>query len=77
MSKWIELGVRWDTETICTIRELLKENRIPFRMTFDDMFFQSVFHLPRGDRRWNLNVRRRDLARVLALLEEEGLFSLD
>ncbi len=52
MSKWIEIGYKWKTETACRVREFLKENRIPFRMPFDEMFFQSMYHLPHRDHIW-------------------------
>ncbi len=43
------------------------------RMPSDDMFFQSMFHLPHKDLMWGLKVRKKDLASVLSLLEKEGL----
>ena len=43
------------------------------RMPSDDMFFQSMFHLPHRDLMWGLKVREKDLASVLSLLEKEGL----
>lgn len=43
------------------------------RMPSDDMFFQNMFHLPHRDLMWGLKVRKKDLARVLSLLEKEGL----
>ncbi len=73
MSGWIDIGYRWNTETTYRVREYLKENRISFRMPFDEMFFQSVYHLPHRDWTWGIRVRRKDLARVLSLLEKEGL----
>ena len=72
MSRWIDIGIKWNTETTCRAREFLKENRIPFRMPFDEMFFQSMYHLPHRDRIWGISVRKKDLARALALLAEEG-----
>ena len=72
MSRWIDIGPIWNTETTYRVREFLKENRIPFRMPFDEMFFQSMYHLPHGDRIWGIKVRRKDLDFVLALLEKEG-----
>jgi len=71
MSKWIEIGYKWKTETAYRVREFLKENRIPFQMPFDEMFFQSMYHLPHRDRIWGIKVRRKDLDFVLALLEKE------
>ena len=71
MSGWIDIGPIWNTETNYRVREFLKENRIPFRMPSDEMFFQSMYHLPHRDRIWGIKVRRKDLALVLALLEKE------
>ena len=73
MSRWIDIGYKWNTETAYRVSQFLKENRIPFRMPSDDMFFQSMYHLPHRDRVWGIRVRRRDLARAMSLLEEEGL----
>ncbi len=73
MSRWIDIGYKWNTETTYRVREFLKENWIPIRMPFDDMFFQSMYHLPHKDRMWGLKVRKKDLPHVLALLEKEGL----
>ena len=72
MSTWIDIGPKWNTETTFTVREVLKENGVPFRMPYDEMFFQSMYHLPHRSRIWGLRVRRKDLARALALLEREG-----
>ena len=73
MSRWIDIGYKWNTETTYRVRELLKGNRIPIRMPSDDMFFQSMFHLPHKDLMWGLKVRKKDLASVLSLLKKEGL----
>ena len=73
MSRWIDIGYKWNTETTYRVREFLKEMRIPMRMPSDVMFFQSMFHHPHRDLMWGLKVREKDLASVLALLEKEGL----
>ena len=73
MSRWIDIGYKWNTETTYRVREFLKEKRIPIRMPFDEMFFKSMYHLPARDRIWGIEVRTKDLARVLSLLEKEGL----
>jgi len=73
MSRWIDIGYKWNTETTYRVRELLKEMRIPIRMPSDDMFFRSEYHLPDKAWQWGLKVRKKDLARVLSLLEKEGL----
>ena len=72
MSKWIDIGNKWKTETTYRVREFLKENKVPFRMPFDDMFFRSMYHLPHRDWVWGLRVKKKDLESVLALLEKEG-----
>ena len=72
MSRWIDIGPKLNTETTYRIREFLKEKRIPIQMPFDEMFFQSIYHLPHKDRFWRLKVRKKDIACVLSLLEKEG-----
>ena len=73
MSRWIDIGPIWNTETTYRVREFLKQNRIPFRMPFDEMFFQSMYHLPHRDHAWGIRVRKKDIACVLSLLRNEGL----
>ena len=73
MSKWIDIGYKWNTETTYRVREFLKGERIPIQMPSDNMFFQSMYHLPHKTWMWGLKVRRKDLASVLVLLEKEGL----
>ena len=73
MSRWIDIGYKWNTETTYRVRKFLKEMRIPMRMPSDDMFFQSEYHLPHKAWKWGLKVRKKDLSLVLALLEKEGL----
>ena len=73
MSRWTDIGYKWNTETTYRVREFLKGERIPIQMPFDDMFFQSEHHLPHKEWKWGLKVRKKDLASVLALLEKEGL----
>ena len=73
MSRRIDIGYKWNTETTYRVREFLKGERIPIQMPFDDMFFQNMYHLPHKDWMWGLKVRRKDLAHVLSLLEKEGL----
>ena len=75
MSRWIDIGYKWNTETTYRVMAFLKENRIPFRMPFDEMFFQNMFHLPNRDRIWGIDVRRKDSARALTLLEKEGIIN--
>ena len=66
MFGWKTLGAIWPTEQAYHVLQLLKENRIRHRMPSDDMFFYSPFHLPRPDRRWAIQVRRRDMRRAMA-----------
>ena len=73
MSRWTDIGYKWNTETTYRVREFLKEMRIPIQMPFNDMFFQNMYHLPHKTWMWGLKVRRRDLGLVLSLLEKEGL----
>ena len=73
MSRWTDIGYKWNTETTYRVREFLKGKRIPIRMPFDDMFFQNMFHLPHKALIWSIKVRKKDLSRVLSLLEKEGL----
>lgn len=73
MSRWIEIGPKWNTEATYRVIELLKENGIPLRMPFDEMFFQNMFHLPHRDRIWGIKVKKKDIDRVLSMLEKEGL----
>lgn len=73
MFRWKELGAVWPSEQTYQVLEVLKQNRIRCRMPADDMFFYSPFYLPRADRRWAIQVRRRDVKRAMALLAREGL----
>lgn len=75
MLGWTLFGIRWPTEQVCRVLEVLKEHRIPARMPSDDMFFVGPFHLPHPDRRWQIFVRRRDVRRAMQLLKKEGLIS--
>ena len=73
MSRWTDIGYKWNTETTYRVREFLKGERIPIQMPFDEMFFQSMYHLPHRDRIWGLKVQKQDMDCVLSLLEKEGL----
>ena len=75
LSDWVPIGPEWRTETVFQVLELLKGERIRFKMPFSDMFFTSVFHLPNKDKRWSILVRRHDWERVVTLLAQEGLIS--
>lgn len=73
IGRWENMGPEWKTEDIFRIRELLKENRIPFRMPASDLFCASVFHMPDKDKRWSILVRDKDRLEAAALLIREGL----
>lgn len=73
MIGWKQLGPKWPTNVVFRVLELLKEQHIPCRMPSDDMFFCNLFHPPHPDRRWEINVRRRDWSRAIDLLDREGL----
>ena len=73
MCIWIEMGPKWNSEMTYRVIELLKENGIALRMPSDEMFFQSIFHLPRLDRIWGIQVKRKDWSRAVSLLGKEGL----
>ena len=60
MSQWTYMGPEWKTEDIFRIREILRENHIPFKM-------------PAADRRWGILVREKDLGKAAALLIRDGL----
>ena len=73
LSRWRNIGPEWKTEDIFRIREILKEEHIPFRMHFSDVFFVNLFHTPAEDKRWGILVREKDLAKAAALLVREDL----
>lgn len=70
---WVPVGPEWKTGDTFRVREILKDERIPFRMPFSDLFFTSVFHMPAEDRKWSILVREKDRAKVMDLLAREGL----
>ena len=70
---WVPVGPEWKTGDTFRIREILKDEGIPFRMPFSDVFFTSIFHMPAEDRKWNILVREKDRERAAALLVREGL----
>ena len=70
---WVPVGPEWKTGDTFRIREILKDEGIPFRMPFSDVFFTSVFHMPAEDRKWSILVREKDRAKVMDLLAREGL----
>ena len=76
-SDWVPIGPEWKTETVFLVRELLRSERISFKMPFSDLFFTSVFHLPDKDKRWSVLVRRQDWERTVAFLAQEGLINRD
>ena len=70
---WVPVGPEWKTGDTFRIREILKDEGIPFRMPFSDVFFTSIFHMPAEDRIWSILVWEKDRAKVMDLLAREGL----
>jgi hypothetical protein len=77
ISRWTDIGPEWKTEDIFRIREIFRENRIPFRMPFSDLFFTSVFHMPEKNKRWSIRIREKDRSKAIALLVRENLACSD
>ncbi len=77
MNHWTAMGPEWKTEDVFRIREILRENHIPFRMPFSDVFFANIFCPPDRDKRWGILVREKDLAKTAALLVRDGLAGKD
>ena len=77
MNHWRQIGPEWKTETVFRIREILKEEHIPFRMPFSDIFFVNVFQKPAEDKRWGILVREKDRERAAALLVREDIISCE
>ena len=73
ISRWTDIGPEWKTEDIFRIREIFRENHIPFRMPFSDLFFTSVFHMPEKNKRWSIRIREKDCPKAAALLVRENL----
>ena len=73
VSRWTDIGPEWKTEDIFRIREIFRENHIPFRMPFSDLFFTSVFHMPEKDKRWSIRIRKKDRPQAVILLVREGV----
>ena len=73
MNQWKQIGPEWRTAEIFQIREMFREEKIPFKMPFSDVFFANYFHMPAKDKRWGILVRQKDWERAVCLLEREGL----
>ena len=73
MKRWTSLGPEWKTEDIYRIRQILRDEHIPFKMPFYDVFFANTFNMPSEDRRWGILVREKDLEKVITLLIREEL----
>ena len=73
MKHWTPIGPEWKTEDIFRIRQILKDEHIPFKMPFYDVFFVNNFSMPAKERRWGILVRSKDLERVINLLVREEL----
>ncbi len=77
MNCWRQIGPEWKTEIVFRIREILREEHIPFRMPFSDIFFVNVFRKPAEDKRWGILVREKDRERVTDLLVREDIISCE
>lgn len=75
MFRWKQLGPGWPASDVFRVLELLKEQRIPSRMSSDDMFFRKLFCPPHPAHRWEIRVRRRDWNRAIDVLDREGLLN--
>ena len=73
MNRWEYIGPVWDTETVYRVLEILRGEKIPYKMPFSDVFFTSYFHPVSKERRWGIMVRRKDWGKVVEILEKEGL----
>ena len=73
MKHWTSVGPEWKTADIIRIREILRDEHIPFKMPFYDVFFVNIFHMPSEEKRFGILVRKKDLEKVIVLLIREGL----
>ncbi len=44
MNRWEYIGPVWNTETVYRILEIFRDEKIPYKMPFSDVFFTSYFH---------------------------------
>ncbi|MBR5960164.1 MAG: hypothetical protein IKZ98_04155 [Clostridia bacterium] len=73
MKRWTTIGPEWKTENVFRILQLLKDEHIPYKMPYSDVFFANIFHMPSLDRKWGILVRTKDWAKTVDLLVHEGL----
>jgi len=73
MKRWTSLGPEWKTADIYRIREILRDEHIPFKMPFYDVFFANSFHMPSEEKRFGILIRKKDLEKVITLLIRERL----
>ena len=73
MHCWKNIGTEWKTEDVLQVREILKDEHIPFKMPFSDIFFVNIFHTPAEDKRWTVMVREKDWEKVVRMLIKEEL----
>ena len=73
MNRWEYIGPVWETENVYRVLEILRGEKIPYKMPFSDVFFTSYFHPVSKERRWGIMVRRKDWGKVVEILEKEGL----
>ena len=53
MKRWTSIGPEWKTEDTFRIREILKAERIPFRMPFADTFFAACLTKKKDGLSWS------------------------
>ena len=73
MNRWEYIGPVWNTETVYRILEIFRDEKIPYKMPFSDVFFTSYFHPVSKERRWGIMVRRKDWRKAVDVLAREGL----
>ena len=73
MNRWEYIGPVWNTETVYRILEIFRDEKIPYKMPFSDVFFTNYFHPVSKERRWGIMVRRKDWGKAVDVLAREGL----
>ena len=73
MKHWEYIGPVWNTETVFRIFEIFRDEKIPYKMPFSDVFFTSYFHPVAKERHWGIMVRRKDWGKAVDVLAREGL----
>ena len=73
MFHWKKIGPELKTEDVYQVQEILRDEHIPFKMPFSDIFFVNEFHRPAEDKRWTVMVRERDWEKAVRMLIRENL----